>query len=120
MTVIPLRTNLSTGPRIVGHIDIGPDHTAPIVQDSPCPVCSRRIVEGDRITYLGAGWGHASCVSEELTTANARSAWLILGSQLARRPSHFNARETRVIVDNLLRLAGEFEPETWEPGDDPT
>lgn len=112
MTVIPLRATISEGPLD----NMEPDTGAHYWDGTPCVVCDSLIGKGERITYFGRGWSHEKCVTDALATAKADQAWLVLGSQLARRPSHFTAAETKAVVGQLLRIAGGFEPDNWAQG----
>jgi len=103
MKVIPLRTRESDGP--AGDFQ---------EQNTPCTVCVRSIAAGQEITYF-RGWAHARCVTDALLNSEAANAWLVLGSQLARRPSHFNATEVRAIVGQLLAITGDLPVEKWLP-----
>lgn len=103
MKVIPLRTRESDGPA-------GDNQE----QNTPCTVCARSIAAGQDITYF-RGWAHAKCVTEALLNTDAANAWIVLGAQLARRPSAFNATEIRAIVGQLLALAGDLPVEVWRP-----
>ncbi|PBC71534.1 hypothetical protein BX265_6144 [Streptomyces sp. TLI_235] len=71
----------------------------------PCPGCTERPAEGDEITQLGARWWHLGCAKKHLRTGGADEAWLLLGADLAARPSRYSVTETRAITRNLLRLA---------------
>jgi len=102
--VVPLRVRESDGPT--------GDHGE---QNTPCTVCRGDIAAGAQITYF-RGWAHARCVTDALLASEAGNAWLVLGAQLARRPSHFNATETRAVVEQLLRLAGDLPADMWHPG----
>lgn len=81
-------------------------------------MCRGDIAAGQSITFF-RGWAHAKCVTDALLNSEAGNAWLVLGAQLARRPSYFSATETRAIVEKLLRLAGDLPVEAWIPGETP-
>lgn len=83
------------------------------VQSTPCPVCRGAIVKGQPITYFDGRWAHGKCVSDHLLTVGSAGAWLTLGAQLARYPRAFKAAETKVIVGQLLRMAGQMEPDDY-------
>lgn len=110
--VIPLRVTESEGPRTDREHLTG----APYEWSSPCTVCRGDIAAGAQITYF-RGWAHSRCVTDALLASEAGNAWLVLGAQLARRPSHFNATEIRAIVEQLLRLAGDLPADMWHPGE---
>lgn len=110
--VVPLRVRESDGP----HVGPEPDTGAIVEYSTPCTVCRGDIAAGAQITYF-RGWAHARCVTDALLASEAGNAWLVLGAQLARRPSHFNATEVRAIVDQLLRLAGDLPVDMWHPGE---
>lgn len=112
MTVPQMSYSPSVGPR--RHPQ--PDGTVYLTAN-PCPECKGRIDEGENVTFTPAGWGHLDCIEQVLAEVDAADAWLLLGSQLARRPSHFKAAEIRVIVANLLRAAAGMPVDGWKPGD---
>jgi hypothetical protein len=70
-----------------------------------CPGCAHRPAEGDEITRLGDLWWHLACATAHMRTGGADAAWLLLGADLAARPSRYGVTETRAIARNLLRLA---------------
>lgn len=111
MNVIPLRTRPSDGPIAYTETDTG----AVCEHSTPCPACDEEIDTGALITRLGGRWYHARCVTDWLAERGAPDAWLVLGSQLARTPSRFTAKETSAIVGQLLRLAGGLPAAPWEP-----
>src|SRR5690242_21219464 len=82
---------------------------------TPCPACGGDIKQGDAITHTGRQWAHAKCVTDWLIKEPAETAWLVLGSQLARRPRNFSAVDTTTIVGQILRMAGGMPPAPWEP-----
>lgn len=91
--------------------------TGAMVQQPPsyCPACESQIQAGQRITHTGSQWAHEKCVTDWLVTEKANVAWLVLGSQLARQPRQFSAKDSTTIVDQLLRLAGGMPPAPWQP-----
>lgn len=109
--VIPLRVSEATGPREYQDSETG----APVEFSTPCTVCRGDIVAAQSITYF-RGWAHTKCVTDALLASAAGNAWLVLGAQLARRPSYFTATETKAIVEQLLRLAGDLPVDMWHPG----
>lgn len=111
MSVPQLRVVDSVGPREYQEPDTG----AWVEYSTPCPACDGAILPGDQITYTGGEWAHAKCVTDWVVTEKARTAWLVLGSQLARRPRQFSAKETTAVVNQLLRLAGGLPPAPWQP-----
>jgi hypothetical protein len=70
----------------------------------PCSGCAELPAEGDEITRLGDLWWHLNCARKHLRERGADEAWLLLGADLAARPSRYGVAETRAITRNLLRL----------------
>ncbi len=81
---------------------------------TPCDVCREAITEGQPISYLRGGWAHKTCATNSLISADAGSAWLALASDLSRYPRSYNVAETRVIVDQLIRMAAGMVPDEYE------
>jgi hypothetical protein len=73
----------------------------------PCPGCRQVTLEGDVITKLFRVWWHHDCAKSYLREKGKDEAWLVLGRQLSDRPTHFNATQTRAIVDQLVRIASD-------------
>lgn len=114
MTAPQLSYSPSTGPQRHPQSD-----GTVFVLSRPCTECRGRIDEGEHVTFTPQGWAHLDCIEQVLTEVNAMEAWLLLGAQLARRPSHFKASEIRVITSNLLTIAAGMRPDDWEPADRP-
>lgn len=91
-------------------------NTGAVFQQPPsyCPACESQILAGQRVTHTGSQWAHEKCVTDWLVTEKADVAWRVLGSQLARRPRQFSAKDTTTIVDQLLRLSGGLPPAPWQ------
>lgn len=110
-----LKSIPSTGPRLDEfHVD---GRLYINERSTPCPVCEGSISSGQQISFLRGGWAHASCATNSLITNGAVNAWLALGSDLARHPRAYGTLETRLIVNQLLRLAAAMEPDEPEFGD---
>ena len=96
-------------PRQIFHLAVttstGP-HQGPYGEEDgqACPGCEERPAEGDEITRLGNLWWHLACAAKHLRDGGADAAWLLLGADLAARPSKYGVTETRAITRNLLRL----------------
>lgn len=103
-----LGTIPSTGPRLDEFFVEGRMYVHE--RSTPCPVCRKKIEAGEDISFLHGEWAHASCATNSLVESGARSAWLALGSDLARHPRTYRASETRLIVNQLLRLAAGMPP----------
>jgi hypothetical protein len=110
MTTPQLRVIPSEGPRTWTDPELGSGEYS-----TPCPACDEHIRRGQFITHTGRQWAHAQCVTDWLVKEKADAAWLVLASQLARRPRSFSAAETTTVVAQLLRLAGGMPPAPWEP-----
>lgn len=85
-----------------------PDTQAPRVHDResrPCPGCGELTSEAEFITKLFRVWWHEKCAQAYLRTEGEEETWLVLGRQLADRPSMFKTTQTRAIVEQLLRIA---------------
>lgn len=107
-----LSTIPSTGPRLDEYHVEGRMYVNE--WSTPCPFCDNPIVGGQPISYVRGTWAHAACATDHLVTAGAASAWLTLGSDLARHPRAYKTAETRLIVGNLLRLAAGMQPGAFE------
>lgn len=80
-------------------------------ESRPCPGCGQVTAEGDSITKLFRTWWHHACAVTYLRTEGADEPWLVLGRQLADSPSSFRAKQTRAIVEQLVRIAsGVLDP----------
>lgn len=73
----------------------------------PCPGCGEVTSEGDSITKVFRTWWHHDCAVTYLRESGRDEAWMVLGRQLADRPTHFKTAQTRAIVEQLLRIAAE-------------
>lgn len=104
-----LGTIPSTGPRLDEYFVEGKMYVQQT--STPCPFCDGVIEAGQSISYVRGAWAHAGCATDSLVTGSAASAWLALGSDLARHPSAYRASETRLIVNQLLRMAARMEPD---------
>lgn len=80
-------------------------------RSTPCPICRKGIAAGEPISYVRGDWAHAACATSHLIAGGAASAWLALGSDLARHPRAYKTAETRLIVNQLLRLAAGMVPD---------
>ncbi|MGW4648080.1 hypothetical protein [Kitasatospora sp. NPDC004289] len=86
------------------------ESTGPFVDDNgweqgqTCPGCDLRPADGEEILRFGDQWWHLTCTRTRMRTGGADAAWLMLGADLAARPSRYSVAETRAIVRNLLRL----------------
>lgn len=106
-----LRAQPSAGPkRWVSSIDGEPHEFS-----RPCTICDGVISEGQPISFFRGAWAHRKCAADALISGDAVNAWLALGSDLARYPRGYNVSETRVIVDQLLRMAARMEPAFYDP-----
>jgi hypothetical protein len=85
-----------------------PETDAVVVIDPPsrpCPGCGHVTSEGESITRLFRVWWHHDCARSYLEGEGRDEAWLVLGHQLAERPSHFTAKQTKSIAAQLVRIA---------------
>lgn len=103
MTTPKLSTIPSVGPRldefyVDGRLYVNERAT-------PCPFCLKPISAGADISFVRGEWAHANCATNSLVAGSAASAWLTLGSDLARHPRAYKTAETRLIVNQLLRIA---------------
>lgn len=71
----------------------------------PCPGCKETTTAGEIVTCLEGDWWHARCAKVALQTASPDRVWLALGSQVARRPSHFTAAEIKTVMGKVLEIA---------------
>lgn len=111
-----LRPVPSAGPRRIRDAATG----AEFIHSRPCPACRQDIAAGDPIVKHNHDWMHARCLAANVAELECREAWLVIGGQLAGRPRAYTAAETRVIVGQLLRIAGglpvlPFETDTYSP-----
>lgn len=104
-----LSTIPSTGPRLDEFYVEGQMYVNE--RSTPCPICRQRIVAGEHISYVRDEWAHEKCATESLVAGGAVGAWLALGSDLARHPRAYKTAETRLIVNQLLRMAARMEPD---------
>lgn len=111
MTSPAFRRMPSSGPVVTTDSETG----ATFAQGSPCRICYGEIAEGDAISFDGAFWNHAKCMTSALAGDLTGAAWRILGSQLARRPMDFKTPEIRVIVGQLLRGGAGLPIAPWDP-----
>lgn len=89
-------------------------HLRPVPSDGPrrdgyskpCPACRRDIALGDPIVRHNYDWMHAGRLAADVARLDDREAWLVIAGQLAARPSAYSAKETRLIVGQVLRIAG--------------
>lgn len=84
---------------------------------TPCEVCEETIADGADISFMRGDWVHAGCATKSLMDSDAHNAWLTLGADLARHPSAYSVKETKVILNQLMRIASamvvdDFEIET--------
>jgi hypothetical protein len=111
-----LSTIPSTGPRLNEYYDA--DGSMYVHEwSTPCPMCGKNIVGGEDISYLRGTWAHAGCATTSLISGQAAGAWLALGSDLARHPRAYKTAETKLIVNQLLRLAAGMEPDAMNVED---
>jgi hypothetical protein len=102
---VHLDLSTSTGPRLDV---VGEGGQRYVGTATACPGCHKVPMVGQLITKIFDTWWHADCGAKHLRNVGANQAWLALGAQLQRAPSRFSTSETRVIVQNLLRIAGTF------------
>ena len=82
----------------------------------PCPGCGEVTGEAESITKLFSSWWHHECAKAYLRTEGQDEAWLVLGRQLADRPSAFKASQIKAIAEQLVRIASQrIEPKRSEP-----
>lgn len=106
----PLLSSIpSTGPKVIKWRMDGHEYTQ--THATPCEFCKGPIAEGAEISYFRGAWVHARCAADSLITGGADSAWLALGSDLARHPRAYRTAETRLIVNQLLRIAAGMQPD---------
>lgn len=103
MTTPKLRTSTSSGPRLDEYFVEGRMYMNE--WSKPCCACRKDIAAGETISYLHGEWAHAACATDRLVTGAAADAWLALASDLARYPRSYKTAETRLIVNQLLRIA---------------
>lgn len=106
---VPLRTMKSLGPVPYTETDTG----AQVERSTACPACGGAIGIGQLVSRRDREWLHADCLTDTVRAAGAQEAWLVLGSQLAKRPGDFTRTEVRLIVAQLLRLAGGLPVPPW-------
>jgi hypothetical protein len=111
MTVLKLASIPSAGPKEAG---IEYDTGAPVEYSTPCRICDGNIAAGEMIAHDGQTWCHEKCVTSWLANQRAEVAWLVLASQIARRPNSFKSAEIKVIVSQVLRIAGGLPTDEWE------
>lgn len=104
-----LSTIPSTGPRLDEYYIEGRMYMNE--WSTPCPFCDGPIIGGQNISHVRGAWGHAECATDSLVAGSAGSAWLALGSDLARHPRAYKTAETRLIVNQLLRMAAGTAPD---------
>lgn len=99
----------STGPKLTEfHVD-GQMYVDQ--RSTPCPVCRKHITAGEDISSVFGSWAHAACATDSLIRGGAEQAWLALGSDLARHPRGYKTAETRLIINQLLRIAASMQPD---------
>lgn len=76
-------------------------------QTTPCHVCDGTIDTGEAISRVGGRWAHRDCAKTCVDTAEVRTAWALLGEDVARNPRAYKARDVRTIVENLAGLVHE-------------
>jgi hypothetical protein len=103
VTTPKLSTIPSTGPRLDEFYVDGRLYMNE--RATPCPFCRKPISAGEDISFVRGEWAHAGCATNSLVSGSAASAWLTLGSDLARHPRAYKTAETRLIVNQLLRIA---------------
>jgi hypothetical protein len=94
-TVFQLSVTESTGPYLDDH---------GYAYGQLCPDCNVSPVRGEEICRFGEQWWHLACARTHMRNGGADTAWLMLGADLAARPSRYSVSETRAITRNLLRL----------------
>jgi hypothetical protein len=103
VTTPKLSTIPSTGPRLDEFFVDGRMYVNQ--RSTPCPFCETAIAAGEPISFVRGDWAHAACATDSLVSGGAANAWLTLGSDLARHPRAYKTAETRLIVNQLLRIA---------------
>lgn len=100
----------------------GPKRTTWIVEGrkqvheryTPCEFCEQLIADGADISFFRGGWVHAACATTALVESEAHNAWLALGADMARHPSAYSAAETKVILNQLMRIASAMAVDDFE------
>lgn len=105
-----LSTTRSKGRRLPGFHANSDTEVEQIVDrpSHPCPGCDTVTNEGESITKIFRTWWHHDCAQRYLRGDGRDQAWLVLGHQLADRPSHFKVAQVRAITEQLLRIAGQI------------
>jgi len=112
MTTPQLKTIQSSGPKRTTWIIEGQRHVHE--RYTPCEFCEKRIEEGADISFFRGDWLHADCATKSLMELEAHNAWLALGADLARHPRAYSAAETKVILNQLMRIASAMAVDAFE------
>lgn len=81
---------------------------------TPCEFCEELIADGAEISFFRGGWLHAGCATKALMESEAKNAWLALGADMARHPRAYSAAETKVILNQLMRIASAMPVDDFE------
>jgi hypothetical protein len=99
---IALAAITSAGPREIPQSD-GSTYR----QAVPCFVCDGPIDTGERISKIGGRWAHAECAKSCVDSAEVRTAWALIGEDIARHPRAYGVRQIRTVVEQLASLVHE-------------
>ncbi|MET0415790.1 MAG: hypothetical protein ABW022_07195 [Actinoplanes sp.] len=112
MNTPQLKTIASSGPKRTTWIIEGQRHVHE--RYTPCDFCEKRIEDGAEISFFRGEWLHAACATKALLESEAHNAWLALGADMARHPRAYSAAETKVILNQLMRIASAMAVDAFE------
>ncbi|WP_162830363.1 hypothetical protein [Amycolatopsis palatopharyngis] len=100
---IPLTVVESDGPLVTD--------TGEVYHCTPCGGCGGEIEQGELIAKLERSWMHQECAAKQLSAADVRNAWALIGLDIARNPRAYSVPNVRAVLHQLVGFVyrDEFE-----------